>query len=238
VDPLAALAACGVVAVGSAVQGAAGFGVALIAAPVLVLLDPTYVPAPLLVAALLLTLLMTWRDRRSIHMAGLRWSVVGRIPGTLLAMVVLSVASAEALSLWIGALTLAAVAMSASGVHLRPTATTVGVAGAVSGFMGTISSIGGPPIALVYQHSPGHELRGTLSGFFVIGAVISLAALAATGYFGLAELALAAVLLPGVVLGFAVSGRLAARIDRGYTRVAVLALSALAGVGVLLRHLL
>ncbi len=52
------------------------------------------------------------------------------------------------------------------------------LAGAASGVLGTATAIGGPPMALVWQRNTGARLRGTMSGFFLVGSVMSIAALA------------------------------------------------------------
>ena len=80
------------------------------------------------------------------------------------------------------------VLLSASGLQLLPTPRSLIGAGTLSGFMGTTSSIGGPPMALLYQGTEGIRLRGTLAVFFTIGVLISLVALTAVGRFGLREL--------------------------------------------------
>ena len=87
------------------------------------------------------------------------------------------------------------------------------------------SSIGGPPVALVYQHARGATLRGTLASYFVIGAVMSIAALAAAGLFGRADLLLSLALVPGTVIGFAASRWTVGWVDRRATRPLVLILS-------------
>ena len=104
--------------------------------------------------------------------------------------------------------------------------------------MGTMAAVGGPPIALLLQHSPGPQLRGTLSGFFVLGASVSLLALIVIGRFGLPELWLALLLLPGILLGFWASVHAARIMDRGHTRSAVLVLSGAAAVAVIVRQVL
>ena len=65
-----------------------------------------------------------------------------------------------------------------------------------------------------------------------------LVALFLVGRFGETELRLALVLLPGTLLGFAASRHLARVLDRGYTRPAVLIVSAVAAVSVIARELL
>jgi len=141
------------------------------------------------------------------------------------------------MSLAVGLVVLAGVAMTASGIHLRPRAPTLLVAGVLSGFMGTTAAIGGPPLALIYQHAEGPRLRGTLAGYFVVAAAISIAVLALAGRFGLHDLLAGVALLPGVVLGYSFSHRAARWVDRGFTRQAVLLVSALAALALVVRAL-
>ena len=141
------------------------------------------------------------------------------------------------MSLAVGLVVLAGVAMTASGIHLRPRAPTLLVAGVLSGFMGTTAAIGGPPLALIYQHAEGPRLRGTLAGYFVVAAAISIAVLALAGRFGLHDLLAGVALLPGVVLGYSFSHRAARWVDRGFTRHAVLLVSALAALALVVRAL-
>jgi len=236
--PIKLLAACAVMAIGSALQGSAGFGSALVAAPILTLIDPLLVPGPLLFCALVLTVLMLYRERQAMDISGLKWGILGRLPGTFVALVVLTNVPEKEMMLTLGALVLFAVALSASGMHVNPTRWTLLSAGALSGFMGTTASIGGPPIALLYQNAPGARLRATLSGYFALGTTMSLLALAAVGRFGRDEFWSALALLPGVLIGFALSARTRQLLDRGYTRAAVLTVSAVSGAIVILRALL
>ena len=232
------LAACAAVTIGSTLQGAVGIGLGLIAAPILALIDPSLVPGPILFCGLALTLLMSYRERQAMDVSGLKWGVVGRLIGTLVAVVVLTNVSQKEMTLAFGVLVLFAVALSASGLHVKPTKWTLLSAGALSGFMGTTSNTGGPPIALLYQDASGARLRSTISGFFVFGTIMSLLALVAVGRFGRYEFWSALVLIPGVLIGFILSARTLPILDRGYTRVAVLAVSATSSVIVILRALL
>jgi hypothetical protein len=122
-------------------------------------------------------------------------------------------------------------------VRFEPGPRTLFGAGVLSGFMGTASSIGGPPMALVYQHGPGDRLRATLGMYFVAGGVMSLSALAVVGRFGPIEAWLGAALVPGIALGFTVSSRLKGLVDRGYTRPAVLTVAVAMGLSVIIRQL-
>ncbi len=228
--------ASGIVAIGATLQGSVGFGLGMVGAPLLILIDPRFVPAPLLCASVVLTLSLTHRERRSIEFSDLKWALIGRIVGVGIAAAFLAVVSGERIALVFGILVLLAVGISVSGIHLKPTSRTLVVAGTLSGFMGTTVSIGGPPMALVYQNQSGPRIRGTLSAYFTVGVAISLTALHFVGRFGTQELLLAAVFLPGVALGFWISRHTSSLLDRGYTRAAVLAVSASAAVVVVLKQ--
>lgn len=223
------------VIVGAILQGAVGFGLGLVAAPILVLIDTALVPGPLLFCALILTLLLTGREFRFVDVRGLTWALVGRLPGVIIGAGTIALVARERIALLFGVLILSVAAISALGPRLPITRRTLMGAGALSGFMATTISVGGPPMALLYQHDAGSTIRGTLSGYFVAGAAMSLAALAFVGRFGATEMRLAGSLVPGVVLGFVLSRKLAATLDRGRTRVAVLVVSVVAGIVVLVR---
>lgn len=232
------LFATAVVACGALLQGSIGFGLGLVAAPLLLLLDPTFIPGPLLTASAVLTVLLTSREWRSVNVGDLKWSISGRLVGVVVAAVVLVVVPPESIGIAFGVLVLAAVALSASGIHLTPTPGHLVSAGMLSGFMGTAVSIGGPPIALVYQRESGPRIRGTLSAYFLIGVLLSLTALRIVGRYGLTELSLAASLIPGILIGFLASKHTTGALDRGYTRIAVLVVSAVAAVVAILRQII
>ena len=66
---------------------------------------------------------------------------------------------------------------------------------------------------------------------------MSLAALAIVGRFGLSELGWALWLVPGVLVGFALSARVTRWLDAGRTRQAVLIVAALSGAFVVVKLL-
>ncbi len=235
--PLSHLLLAGaVVAAGAVIQGSIGFGLGLLAVPLLLLIDARLVPAPLLLASGVLTILLTHRERHDVIRSDLGWSLGGRLLGTLPALAVLTLVPADRLGIAFGALVLLGVTLSIGGWQLPPAPRVLVGAGALSGFMATIAAIGGPPMALVYQHESGPRIRGTLSAYFVVGVAISLTGLAAIGRFGWTEVVLAGLLLPGILAGFLVSRHTARQLDRGYMRPAVLIVSAGSAVAVILKH--
>jgi uncharacterized protein len=239
-DPALIAAIVVIATVGALVQGTVGFGLAVFSAPLLTLIEPRMVPGPLLLATFVLTLLIALRDREAIDLAGVKWALVGRVPGILAGAGVLALLAPRLLVVLFGVLIVLGAAMTARGPALEPTRGTLLVAGFVSGFMGTAVAIGGPPVALVYQREEGRRIRGTLNGYFLVGSLFSLAALFAIGRLGADELRCAALLVPGVVLGWAGSASAARWLDskRRGVRIAVLAVSAASGLIVIGRQLL
>jgi uncharacterized membrane protein YfcA len=229
------IATSAIVAVGAALQGAVGFGFGLFSVPLLLLIAPSLVPGPILASSTVLTLLLTHLHRRGINRRHLAWALSGRVVGIGCAVVLLAVASSTALALWSGVLVLVAVLLSASGLRVAPAPRTLVVAGVLSGIMATVVSTGGPPMALLYQREPGPQLRGTLAAYFLVGVTLSLIGLHLTGHFGWPGLRAAAALVPGVLVGYAISRKLARVLDRGYTRPAVLAISGLSSIVVIIR---
>jgi uncharacterized membrane protein YfcA len=183
-----------------------------------------------LASSLFLSILVAFREHPSIDLHGVGWALVGRIPGTFLGAAVLALIPRKETSLLVGVMVLLAVVLVATGARVRRTRRALLGAGALSGFMATTTSIGGPPVALLYQDSEGDRVRGTLSGFFLVGLVIALGALSLVDRFGRSEILSSLLLLPAVLAGFLLSVRVAAVLDKGHTRKAVLSASALAGL--------
>lgn len=223
-----------VVLVGSAIQGSVGFGLNLFAAPLLVLIDPSLVPGPSIVASSLLNLLVIRRERAPHVWREMRWPMIGLVPGTAAGAAVLALVARTNLTVFFAVLILVAVGLSLSGLHPRRTPRTLAAAGVLSGFMGTAVGIGGPPIALMYQKATGPELRAALSRFFGVAGLLSILLLTAFGQFTWSDLGNGLLLLPGAAFGYLLSSRLLHHVDAGRVRIAVLSLSGASAIVALL----
>ncbi|MBK1726622.1 sulfite exporter TauE/SafE family protein, partial [Halorhodospira neutriphila] len=227
IPPLELLLAALLVALGSFLQGALGFGLAIFAAPPLFLIDPAFIPGPVLFVAMVISVIIVWRNRAGLALGELGSAAIGRMPGMAVAFWLLAAAAQWLLSLVLGAAVLLGVVVSLLPGDIRPTRNRLLVAGFLSGFMGTATSVGGPPMALLYQHARGPHIRANLGGYFLFGSTVSLAGMALLGHFGRAELALALAVTPGALAGVLLSGRVHRWVDAGRIRPALLALCAL-----------
>lgn len=189
----------------SCLQGSIGFGMGMLAAPVVAVVDPGLVPATLIMLATLLTLMVVIRERTAIDVTGTGWALVGRVPGTVAGALLLAAIPERALAMLIAAVVLGGVAVTSLGWVPAPRRRNLVLAGATSGVLGTATAIGGPPMALVWQRSSGPELRGTMSGFFLIGSMMSVAMLALTGAVQRHTMVMFAILMPVAVAGYVLS---------------------------------
>ena len=230
---LAALA----MAAGTCIQGAIGFGTNLVAAPILALIDPDFVPVPVIISSALFNVLVARRDPGHDPWRTIRWPIVGLVPASVIGAAAVATIDKQGLSILFGVLVLIGVGLSVSGLHPRHSKPNLVVAGAASGFMGTTTGIGGPPMALMFQRHRGPDLRASLARFFGVGSLVSIIPLLILGQVQLADLGRAAVLIPGGLVGFFLSKHVARRLDHGYIRHAVLAISASSAVVILIRAL-
>ncbi len=237
-SPGQAIAATAAMALGSWVQGGVGFGSALVAAPLLALVDTRFVPGPITVVTTVLNLFIIRSSDDAAFDRQVRWAVGGLVPGTIAAGATLLVLSSEGLSIAFAFFVIVGVVLTGAGWDIRKTSSTLFGAGMVSGFMGTISGIGGPPVALLYQHDSGPTLRATLPRYFLVGGAVTIVTLIVVGKLGRDEWLLSLLLVPGMLVGLLGSGWLAHHVDRRTARPFVLLLSAVAAVSVLLKELL
>lgn len=225
------------VLVGSVVQGLVGLGVGLVSAPVVTLLAPSLMPGTLLWMGLLTPALTLLVDRHDIDWDGMAWGIPARIPGTVLGVLLVGWFSHRELGIAVGAMVLISVLVTWRAVRLPINRGTLVAAGFLSGVGATTTSIGGPPIAVLYQHQPARRLRSTLAVYFALGAAFSLVALAITGDLTWHQTVVAAVLAPGVPLGLWLARVLHRTLDLRSIRSGVLVVCAASALLLLLRSL-
>ncbi|MFD5799952.1 sulfite exporter TauE/SafE family protein [Streptomyces sp. NPDC127020] len=220
------------VGLGALLQVSVGFGLGMIAAPVFSLVDPALAPTAVLLLATGVTAAVLVRERGRADLRGCGWALAGRLPGVLAGALLVVALPARHLSLLVAAVVLAGVTVSAAGYVPRQRRSSVVLAGMASGLLGTATSIGGPPMAMVWQRLGGPELRATMSAFFLAGSLMSLAALTAAGAVGAHALRGTALLTPAAAAGVMLAGPLTRRLNVRRTRAAATAL-AVAGAVVL-----
>ena len=227
-----------ILGLGCCVQSLVGFGMAIVAAPLLLMIDPKLVPTTISMVGLTLASINAWQYRHQLSFRDLSWAYFGRVPGTAVAGVIMLVVTTQMLEIIIGAAVLLAVFASVMRFNITPNRRNFFIAGFTSGVMGTTTSIGGPPMALVLQHAEVNKMRACLAGYFVVSCILSLIALSATDYLTWWHVKQAAFAVPAVLLATWLAYRVAPHIKPQFVRRAMLLLCTLAGVSTLARGLI
>ena len=90
IEPSLFIVALLAVVAGSALQSMSGFGLAVIASPILVIINPNFLPAPILALGCILSLLNCIRYRQQLHFSNIKLALLARIPGSILGILLLA----------------------------------------------------------------------------------------------------------------------------------------------------
>lgn len=189
------------VGLGAVIQSAVGFGLAVIAAPFIVLIEPSLMPVGLLVGGFALPLWELLRHKGDLDLRMLASAYGMRLALTPVGVALVAWAGAREIALMVGIMMLIVVAVSLTPHSVQATVPNALAAGAVTGVAGTAAAIGGPFLALVLQHERPARIRSTLAAFFVLGSVTSLIALSIGGQVTSTQLLAGVLWLPFIAVG-------------------------------------
>lgn len=195
-----------ILAFGACVQGAIGFGLGMLAAPLIALIAPDLLPGAVLLLAFALSFATFIRERGEIHWSVVGWVSLGRVPGSLLGAWLVTILPTAGLSLVLAVSVVLGVVVSLVGWSPGYGRRSAGIAGLAAGVLGTSTSIGGPPLALILRGLSPSVVRGTMGAAFVVGTALSIVALWVGGSLGMEQWRASFIFLPAVVVGFLLSG--------------------------------
>ncbi|CAN5609402.1 sulfite exporter TauE/SafE family protein [soil metagenome] len=225
---------CGAVLVATLVQQVSGFGYALLAVPLLSLaVGPKDAVAIAMGTGFASSGLMAVGLRDRIERPTLRRLVWGGAVGLPIGVLGLRALDADVLRLGLGVVVIAMVVVLASGARLRAHGPrSVVAAGVAAGLLNGSLGTAGPPVILVLQaaDTEQHRFRATTTAFFAIGDLAAIPLLVASGAIRGSAWLYALTALPTLLVGSAVGGRLALRLDAEQFRRLVLVLLVVTGV--------
>jgi uncharacterized membrane protein YfcA len=224
IEPSTLILASVIVFFGALTQSLIGFGLAVVASPLLYIVNPQLVPVPIIVMGFAISAMTLFRERGHLQFNGLQYALLGRIPGGFAGAGLLLFAPQAILGLIIAAIVYIAVILSVYKVTAPINRISLFIAGIFSGIFGNIAAIGGPPMAILLAGQDANQFRAALSAFFVFSSLIALGILAAVGLVEIKHLWLSLMLLPSVIGGYLVSGLLINHVDKNKTRTATLIL--------------
>lgn len=224
IEPSTLILASVIVFFGALTQSLIGFGLAVVASPLLYIVNPQLVPVPIIVMGFAISAMTLFRERGHLQFNGLQYALLGRIPGGFMGAGLLLFAPQAILGLIIAAIVYIAVMLSVYKITAPINRISLFIAGIFSGIFGNIAAIGGPPMAILLAGQDANQFRAALSAFFVFSSLIAFAILAVVGLVEIKHLWLSLLLLPSVIGGYLVSGLLINHIDKNKTRIATLVL--------------
>jgi uncharacterized protein len=220
------------VAFAAAIQATMGFGLALVAVPIIAVAeDPKVAVVAVTAIGVPMTLWNTIRWRADLQARPMVMVVGASLVGMPVGALILAHAPDRALTFAIGIVVLVLTAWLWRGLRLPPGPRTEISAGIASGALATSTGTNGPPLVIAFQ-ATGMEraaFRATLAACFLMQGVVALALFWAGGLIthdvGVAFL----VGVPAIVAGTLLGDRLSTRMHGHAFRVAVLALLGLSG---------
>ena len=213
------------------VQLSAGLGLAVVGVPLLLLLDPRFVPAPFAAAAVLL-LFGQWRaDAGAVPRGLFLPSVAGLVVGTAAGMLLAAWEPALASRRGCGVVILMTVALTLAAPPIRPTGAALAAVALISGVMGGVATVHGPLVGIAVSRLPAAAVRGFLGLFWLVAQGTILVMSVPAGRAGWDTPWLALALLPGVAVGAAVSGPARRWLVGPRLRTGILVVATIAGVG-------
>jgi uncharacterized protein len=236
--PAAYLACFAAILVSSATHRVTGQAFGLICAPLVALAAPSHIPALILLCGLPVMMYSFKGDWGDIRWREISYAFVGRVAGAILAATVIAViADKNFISICVGISVLLGVAISLTNFAVAINPVSLVAAGFLSGAMATLTSVGAPPMGLLYQRAAFGHVRATLNAFFLFGALASLGALLIYRLIDRSDVALTVALLPAIWLGTVTGDVALKRLTIKSLRPFTLTISVIAAVALIVRTL-
>ena len=215
---------------GAFVQGIIGYGLGILSVPLVFLVMPVMIPAPMIFNSIFLCLIIAHHNRNYIESAILKWPIGGALIGTATAATVLVSVEERTFALLFSSMLLILISLSFLKRKMPINPVSGVIVGFFSAMSGTITAIGGPPIALLWQNLKPQTIRANMSVFFIASSIIALTALFMIGKFGWTEIKLSLFTLPGVFVGFYSSKLIANHIPAHLIRYGILLMSTISSL--------
>lgn len=222
------------------IQGLTGFGGGLVAIPLLCLVMDVKEAVPLsILSGLVITTVMAWDLRHAMDRRKILPMLIGSLPGIFAGALLLKVADPLLINRLIGVLLI-----GISGMNLtfkprpiNPPAIWGYIAGFFSGTITASVGAGGPPVIIYTTLTDWKkdEIKGALTGFFLLNGYATAAVHAATGIITRSTWSIFGVTLAFILIGTYLGSTISDRINRRTYLLVVYILLMLLGILMLVR---
>jgi hypothetical protein len=168
------------------IRSALGFGEALVAVPLLALLMPVQVAAPLAVlVSITVAIVVVIQDWRNVHVRSAGWLVLSTLFGIPLGLLLLKTVPESIVKGILGGFIIAFALYSLAGRNKRELTNDrlAPLFGFTAGILGGAYGMNGPPLVVygVLRRWQPAQFRATLQGYFLIASIVGMAGYALTG---------------------------------------------------------
>lgn len=235
-DLYSLLLANGIIILGSIFQMISGISVGIIIAPFLALISYTLIPAPIMMASLTLTIMMSIKYRKFVDIKSVYMLSLGVSIGVIATIFILKFIDTSNLNLLFGVLTLLAVFISIKikNIHLRGKfAFSTAI---ISGIMGSLASVGGQLLSLLYQNHNLNTIKASLSFIYTIFSLFMLITFYYSGNLHQEQIIFGFYMMPGFIIGFLISPFFVSKFNPNYIKITILFLASFGGVMLIVKH--
>ena len=187
--------------IGAITQSAIGIGFG-IPGCVILLFDASLIPTSIVLMGTFVAFSNAFLSFKQIIKKDLIYSLTGRVVGTLIAAPIIMITVGTKYFMFIfGFMLLFIIPLSFFKWNIQASIKNVSIAGLFSGFLGTLTGVGGPPMGIVYQNSNSSRVVPTLNMFFGFGALFSVIVLWNIGLLNMIIAIKCLLLSPSVAIG-------------------------------------
>ena len=232
VDATSLIPAAFIILAASLVKGTTGFGFALVATPLLLLLWEPLVMVPVLIpAGMAADILIVGQNRQRLEWGRVAPMAAAGILGIPLGTAILLIVPSDVLKIGVAVVVLvsATILMTGATVNISRERIASSVAGFMGGVLLTSTTISGPPVTLflINQRWAKDTFRTSLALFFLTLQAFAIVSLAIGGILTFETLVMSVALWPSVLLGYALAVRVLPHIPQeAFLRIATVVVMA------------
>ena len=223
------------VLIAALVRGTAGFGLALVLAPILLfVLEPKSVVVVCLILGVLSHIMVLGSAYRRLELRRILSMTAGSLIGIPLGVLVITVISPSALKVLIGAVIVffaVPLAIGFTRTFQREKRIAV-VAGFLSGVLNGSTSLGGPPVVLFMhnQQWPKELIHPSLAAYFLVVSLFTLLGLSIAGLVDIPLVVTAVSLAPAMLVGVGIGMLAFRKINERFFRMLSIAIVFCSGI--------
>ena len=226
------------VAAGSLVQASAGIGIALVASPVLMAVDPAFVPLPLILGGTVVGIRNVTMEFSGFDAKRWRKCLLGAPVGLVLGELALAGLSERGLTLAVGVLVVLSVVAVGSGWKPPSRRWMSVLAGVLTAFTLRVAALPGPPYAILHHDDPPQVLRPNLAGFVMVLSAVVTVRLLVGGAIDGAAVGRIALVMGSAVIGLVLAPPVRRWVDGEWFRPGLLGVCGLGGLATIVGALI